>query len=373
MVYETVDVSAQRSTLVSTTWYDYNVVGNPTRIITKPEASSQYSAARFEYAKNGETVTFIVGEVWEADGSDPDMCPESYDITFAREFRYDSGRARYLNRELDPAGLMQNPPQFVPLTETWTDYDGDESYGDYTVSGGSAANAGSYELGVASVAPWAGAGNASTSYWHNDLIGTLRNETGPDGSGSGPRVYTAFGEPVAGSTTRYGFVGSWGYQGHDDFPFLHVGTRYYHAATGRFLNRDHIGILGDSNTYSYVNHISTIAVDPEGLQGSARPRVPFRYGHQPRLPVTPPGYLPPYQSPDSPGFDFTGRPQPTGRFTYDFWNGLCGVLPGPVLPPPRPRPQPFGDPVWWATCPFCGNPYNGSAHLHNGNPRRGND
>jgi RHS repeat-associated protein len=222
------------------------------------------------YAKNGETVTYVLGETWEADGADPDTCPESYDITFAREFRYDSGRARYLSRELAPADLLQNPPQFVSLTETWTDYDGDESYGDYTVSGGSAANAGSYELGVASVVPWAGAGNASTSYWHNDLIGTLRNETASDGSGSAARGYTAFGEPMSGPTTRYGYVGSWGYQSHDEVTFLHVGARYYDRATGRFIQRDPIGILGGSHTYSYLGAQPNSATDPTGLSDEMR-------------------------------------------------------------------------------------------------------
>jgi RHS repeat-associated protein len=258
------DVSGEASSLLATTWYYYNESGNPTRIVTKPEASTQYSATRFEYAKNGETVMYVLGETWEADGADPDNCPENYDITFAREFRYDSGRARYLNRELDPVGLMQNPPQFVPLTETWTDYDGDESYGDYTVSGGSAANAGSSELGVASVAPWAGAGTASTSYWHNDLIGTLRNETASDGSGSSPQVYSAFGEPVTGATMRYGYVGSWGYQSHDEFPFLHIGARYYDPSIGRFLQRDPIGIDGELNVYSYVDAQPTLFLDPDG-------------------------------------------------------------------------------------------------------------
>ncbi len=37
-------------------------------------------------------------------------------------------------------------------------------------------------------------------------------------------VYTAFGERISGSMSgpsdRYGYAGSWGYQAHDDFPFV---------------------------------------------------------------------------------------------------------------------------------------------------------
>ena len=59
----------------------------------------QSSLTRLEYAINGQAVTYVVGETWTT-GS------EDYDITYAREFRYDSARQRYLNRVLDPAELL---------------------------------------------------------------------------------------------------------------------------------------------------------------------------------------------------------------------------------------------------------------------------
>ena len=72
------------------------------------------------------------------------------------------------------------------------------------------------------------------------------------------------------------------------FPFLHVGHRYYDPATGRFLQRDPIGILGGSNVYDYVASVPTINVDPEGLFPEEVP--PWLPGQSPWNPNADPGY-----------------------------------------------------------------------------------
>ena len=48
---------------------------------------------------NGSAVNYVFCEEWDED--QPVRCY----ITYAWEFRYDRGRARYLNRELDLADL----------------------------------------------------------------------------------------------------------------------------------------------------------------------------------------------------------------------------------------------------------------------------
>ena len=134
----------------------------------------------------------------------------------------------------------------------------------------------------------------AVDYLFGDQIGTLRTmRSGGTPPVTTKRVYTAFGELVemtGTGETRYGYAGVWGYQEHDAdgaggpdnsvwdgngcacgarigqvLPFLHVGWRYYDPATGRFLQRDPIGIGGGLNVYVYVFSLPTGAVDPSGL------------------------------------------------------------------------------------------------------------
>ena len=216
----------------------------------------------------------MMGEAWEADGPDEGDCVDGYTITWAREFRYDAARARYLNRELDPEALEEG--DLVALSEVWTDYDGDSSYGDFELDGNppEPSDLRSYEPGVALKDPWDE--SSGIEYYHADLIGTTRGTTDHLGapalgaSGS-PVTYTAFGERLdSDDYLRYGYAGSWGYQAHDvpsgdPVQFLHIGWRYYDPSTGRFLQRDPIGIEGGLNVYEYADSEPSAAVDPLGL------------------------------------------------------------------------------------------------------------
>jgi len=114
-----------------------------------------------------------------------------------------------------------------------------------------------------------------TKYYHANQIGTTRAMTDDGGDDEQGVVYTAFGERVGGTDHRYGYAGAWGYRSHDDFaceaepayqfPYLHVGWRYYDPASGRFLQRDPIGIRGDLNVYEYVRSNPLAHTDPFGL------------------------------------------------------------------------------------------------------------
>jgi len=120
-------------------------------------------------------------------------------------------------------------------------------------------------------------GTPVTEYYHGDLIGSTRIMSDLSGAGiaGSEAAYAAFGTPLHVSTShRYGYAGAWGYQQatsdtpsdpYADFPFLHVGHRYYDPATGRFLQRDPIGIKGGWNVYEYVKGSPLATVDPRGL------------------------------------------------------------------------------------------------------------
>jgi RHS repeat-associated protein len=222
-----------------------------------------YTAVRLGYAANGRAVTFVHDESWCAVAGQTTCAPATtnqYAVAWAREFRYDGARARHLNCTLDPVAFKIG--SIAELDAVWTDYDGDEVYGDYRVTPGYPPTIGplaEYEPGV-----WRKVGGVA-DYLHNDHLGTLRLTTATTGALSASDVFTGFGERIVGSADRFGYVGAWGYQAHADFPFLHVGARYYDPSSGRFLQRDPVGIRGGLNVYGYVRQSPASHIDPLGL------------------------------------------------------------------------------------------------------------
>lgn len=201
------------------------------------------------------------------------------------------GRNMRLTRERDPAsangGGSSSWPE-LPGTTQWHDFDGDEAYAD---SGVSVSGSGPVTLtALAAREPGLGMKDmqtGNTSYFHGDQIGSLRAVTDtPAGvpSVTGRVVYTAFGERVWSNGTigtRHQYAGAWGYdtmpefasgmsphfggEPGDEVPFVHVGHRWYDPATGRFLQRDPIGIVGGINLYVYTANKPVLAIDPSGL------------------------------------------------------------------------------------------------------------
>jgi len=183
---------------------------------------------------------------------------------------------RYLNRELDPAGIQEDPPDFTPVSEVWSDYDADEIYGDFTANDEleEITNVRSFQLGMARVL-YDELGIPTTEYYHADAMGTTRVMTDAQGAAFGGAAYSAFGGLISGGTPhRYGFAGEWSYQAPSSdvpgdpylsLPFLHLGHRYYDPGTGRFLQRDPTGLVGGVNVYAYAGNDPVSQVDPTGL------------------------------------------------------------------------------------------------------------
>ena len=68
-------------------------------------------------------------------------------------------------------------------------------------------------------------------------------------------------------------MGASGYEespagGPADVEFIHVGARWCDPSTGRFLQRDPIGIEGTLNVYAYADNQPSETVDPAGFNGT---------------------------------------------------------------------------------------------------------
>lgn len=266
--------------------YEYDLdaaAGNISQILRKmvinedPPAFNVYATC-FTYNKAGE-VWIVTNRFW----SEFNGVPGPVFTRFIREFR-GNGRRRYMVRDRCPDDMgIECAPQYAPLYDTavWTAYDGDLPVGDYTIDVVDEATQYTYltgyQLGTAEAdlqaSPFA------PTYYHGDQIGSTRAMS--DGvSAVAEVVYTAFGEIVHQDLsvgTRYRYAGQHGYECFDDldwgefggadfeFPYLHLGHRWYDPATGRFLQRDPLGASARLNVYVYVGNTPLNGVDVDGL------------------------------------------------------------------------------------------------------------
>ena len=231
----------------------------------------------FDYHRNGE-VQMIVQRTWRDDGGSV----SDDQLISIHEFR-GNGRARYMLR---PWGFQSDGQDGWTTwadnaSALWTVYDGDEPTADYRMIDHPTLGLvpypeTSYTLGLAQRTP---AGHVK--YFHTDHLGTTQAMT--DGSQDvAPRIfYSAFGEVIdAGGSvdTRYRYGGAHGYESFDASPFLHLGARWYDPHSGRFLQRDPMGMRGwwdllrrdpfgvDGwwNVYAYGRSAPTLTNDPDG-------------------------------------------------------------------------------------------------------------
>ncbi len=275
-------------------WYVYYDTGHVSNIIVKDEGEGDdydwYRGLSFTYWGLGHSqVGLALWEKWpEEYGPFPgELTPEQgYDKLALREFRYHPNpRGRFMTRDLDPDD--QAWEWSTVAAEHWTDYDIPMPYGDFDVTldpndAPVETEQMRYLEGFGLPAQQT-ASTGATQYLHGDLIRSTMLTTGQGGTAVSAVSYTAFGEVIGTPpATRYQYAGGWGYEtgGFGDDPGLlvlegapgtapiilqHVGHRWYDPSTGRFIQRDPIGIQGGLNVYLYAEANPLTRVDPEGL------------------------------------------------------------------------------------------------------------
>jgi RHS repeat-associated protein len=250
--------------------YEYDADGNVSRIIRHEAGSPEERVTSLIY-RDHTLLWITVEEVWTM-GETQSTCER----TKIREFRYDGSGQLYMTQTLSTQPAED--PSLIPTGDAvWTEFDGVSPLRDIRMGinrNTTPPTPDIEELRLHQLGSWQhDAAAGQTQFYQADHLGTTRRMTTGSGQTVQYAAYTAFGEPVASLTqptppiSRYGYVGALGYEAPVDggFPYLHLGYRWYDPETGRFLQRDPIGVAGGLNTYAYVASNPVQFTDPAGL------------------------------------------------------------------------------------------------------------
>ncbi len=274
------DPNGQGTELLRTVSYTYYKTGQASNITLKDEgegaAYDTYHDLALYYHSHGPLWRALWGSYVLDQGE-----PDGYETSGAREFFYDSPRARYLAVEYDTVveGEGSDDPDLWTRDELalWTEYAGELPYRDRELEDDLFTNSTRY-LGTAAQQT---VSTGETAFQHGDLIGSTNLTTDDDGDANqtGAVAYTAFGEVIGDASTlstRYQYAGRYGYESDllvleganpnlPEITLQHVGWRWYQPDIGRFVQRDPIGLAGGLNVYAYASARPTAVVDPMGL------------------------------------------------------------------------------------------------------------
>jgi RHS repeat-associated protein len=108
-----------------------------------------------------------------------------------------------------------------------------------------------------------------TYFYHADPCGHITSLTDEEGNVSAFYAYDPFGNVLeeTGSPVRnqpFTYCGLYGVM-REAGGLYFMKRRYYDAVTGRFIQKDPIGILGGINVYTYAGNNPVTYMDPEGL------------------------------------------------------------------------------------------------------------
>jgi RHS repeat-associated protein len=107
--------------------------------------------------------------------------------------------------------------------------------------------------------------SGTTSYYQQDVLGSVTSLS--DGTGALAKTYSydSFGKQTASTGTTTNPFQYTGREFDQETGIYFYRARYLDQDTGRFLSEDPIGFMGGKNFYSYVHNRPTFAIDPSGL------------------------------------------------------------------------------------------------------------
>ena len=113
--------------------------------------------------------------------------------------------------------------------------------------------------------------NGRTYFYHADTCGHILCLTDEQGNISASYAYDPFGNALeeTGSVAHsqpFTYCGLYGVT-REGGGLYFMKRRYYDAMTGRFIQKDPIGIIGGLNVYTYAGNNPVTYMDPEGLMG----------------------------------------------------------------------------------------------------------
>jgi RHS repeat-associated protein len=111
--------------------------------------------------------------------------------------------------------------------------------------------------------------NGRTYFYHADSCGHILCLTDEQGTVSASYAYNPFGKIIGESGAVAGnqpftYCGLYGVM-REDGGLYFMKRRYYDSETGRFIQKDPIGIIGGLNVYTYAGNNPVTYIDPEGL------------------------------------------------------------------------------------------------------------
>ena len=153
-------------------------------------------------------------------------------------------------------------------TRTYFVYDGDTPVVELTTSGASTTVAAVNTFGPIGLVERETPTNGAATFYQFDPQGNVAHRLNAStGAVLSSDLYEAYGSQVNGSALDpFAWEGQAGYYRDSETGLYLLTHRYYDPMTGRFLNRDPIGLDGGIGLYAYVGGNPVNATDPSGLR-----------------------------------------------------------------------------------------------------------